>query len=85
MLAEFLRYTTWINRKYHRTGHVFQGRYKAILIDVDSYPAELVRYIYLNPVRVGMVSEPTDYPWNSHNAYLGKVDLPWLSTDQVFS
>jgi REP-associated tyrosine transposase len=80
-----LRYTTWINRKYHRTGHVFQGRYKAILLDADSYLLELVRYIHLNPVRAGIVSQPTEYPWSGHNTYLGKEELPWLTTEWVLS
>jgi REP element-mobilizing transposase RayT len=80
-----LRYTNWVNRKYHRTGHVFQGRFKAILIDADSYLLELVRYIHLNPVRAGIVSQPTEYSWSSHKAYLGKEDLSWLTTESVLS
>lgn len=80
-----LRYTTWINKKYRRSGHVFQGRYKAILIDADSYLLELVRYIHLNPVRAGMVSEPTDYPWSGHHSYIGNEKLPWLTTEWVLS
>lgn len=80
-----LRYTTWINRKYHRTGHVFQGRFKAILLDADSYLLELVRYIHLNPVRAGIVSQPEDYPWSGHLAYLGKEELHWLTTEWILS
>lgn len=80
-----LRYTTWINRKHGRTGHLFQGRFKALLIDADSYLSELVRYIHLNPVRAGMVSQPIDYIWSSHAAYLGEDSLPWLTTDWILS
>ncbi len=80
-----LRYTTWINRKKRRTGHLFQGRYKAILLDADSYLLELVRYIHLNPVRSDMVILPEDYPWSGHRAYLGKEVLPWLTTDWIVS
>ncbi len=80
-----LRYTTWINKKYRRAGHVFQGRFKAILIDADGYLLELIRYIHLNPVRAGIVSQPTDYPWIGHHAYLGKEELPWLTSDWVLS
>ena len=80
-----LRYTTWINRKIRRTGHLFQGRYKAILLDADSYLLELVRYIHLNPVRAGIVILPEEYPWSGHRAYLGKEDIPWLGTDWVLS
>ncbi len=80
-----LRYTTWINRKYFRTGHVFQGRYKALLIDADSYLLELVRYIHLNPVRAKIVNLPTDYFWSGHHAYLGKVSIPWLTIEWILS
>ena len=51
-----LRFTKWINYSQSRTGHLFQGRYKALLIDADSYLLELVRYIHLNPVRAGIVA-----------------------------
>jgi REP element-mobilizing transposase RayT len=80
-----LRYTNWINKKYRRTGHVFQGRFKAILIDADSYLLELVRYIHLNPVRAGIVTNPADYPWIGHQCYLGKQELPWLTSEWVLS
>jgi len=76
-----LRYTAWINRRRRRTGHVFQGRYKALLIDADSYLLELVRYIHLNPVRAGAANLPEEYPWSGHLTYLGRELLPWLSTD----
>ena len=77
------RYTRWINWREQRTGHLFQGRYKAVLVDGDSYLLELVRYLHLNPVRASMVETPEEYPWSSHGAYLGKELLPWLTTDQV--
>ena len=80
-----LRYTTWINKKYQRTGHVFQGRFKAILIDADSYLLELVRYIHLNPVRAGIVSQPEYFPWMGHHTYLGKEKLPWLTSEWALS
>ena len=79
------RYTQWINRMHSRTGHVFQGRYKALLIDADAYLLELVRYIHLNPVRAGIASTATSYPWSGHHGYLGKETLPWLTTDLVLS
>ncbi len=75
------RYTRWINWREKRTGHLFQGRYKAVLVDGDSYLLEMVRYIHLNPVRAGMVTRPEEYPWSGHRAYLGKETLPWLTTD----
>lgn len=75
------RYTRWINWREKRTGHLFQGRYKAVLIDGDSYLLELIRYIHLNPVRACMVNDHEEYPWSSHRAYLGKEFLPWLTTE----
>jgi len=77
------RYTRWINRREKRTGHLFQGRFKALLIDGDSYLLELVRYIHLNPLRAGMTQSPEEHPWSSHHAYLGQYDLPWLTTAGV--
>ncbi|MFH1114208.1 MAG: transposase [Pseudomonadota bacterium] len=74
------RYTRYRNAKERRTGHLFQGRYKAIVIDAESYLVELVRYVHLNPVRAGIVAEPADYRRRSRRAYLGKEALPWSST-----
>jgi len=75
------RYTQFINRKYQRSGHLFQGRYKSLLIDADSYLLELIRYIHLNPVRAGIVQCPEEYPWSSHSIYLGGPRPPWLTVD----
>jgi putative transposase len=80
-----LRYTAWINRRQGRSGHLFQGRYKALLIDGENYLLELVRYIHLNPVRAGVVDLPEDYPWSGHRGYLGREVLPWLTTDWSLS
>ncbi|MDY6849017.1 MAG: transposase [Thermodesulfobacteriota bacterium] len=77
------RYTQYFNRRYKKTGHLFQGRYKALLIDADNYLLELMRYIHLNPNRAGMVTRPESYPWSSHRAYLGREKLPWLTTDWI--
>jgi len=79
------RYTRYRNARQRRTGHLFQGRYKAIVIDAENYLLELVRYIHLNPVRAGIVGNPGDYRWSSHRAYLGKEVLPWLSTEWILS
>ena len=65
-------YTTHINRKRKRSGHLFQGRYKAILIDRDSYLLELSRYVHLNPVRARIVSRPEDYPYSSYVSYISR-------------
>ena len=79
------RYTRWVNRRQGKSGHLFQGRYKAILVDQDAYLLELTRYIHLNPVRAGLVRDPAAYPWSGHRVYLGKAKLPWLTTDWVLS
>jgi REP element-mobilizing transposase RayT len=61
-------YTQDFNRTHHRVGHVFQGRYKAILVEKEAYLLELVRYVVLNPVRAGMVRTPGEWPWSSYRA-----------------
>jgi putative transposase len=58
-------FTQWSNRRHKRSGHLFQGRYKAILIDRDSYFLELARYVVLNPVRAAMVKHPRLWAWSS--------------------
>jgi REP-associated tyrosine transposase len=63
-------YTLHFNRSYETTGHVFQGRYKALWCHEERYLATLVRYIHLNPVRAGLVTAPEAYPYSSHRAYL---------------
>ncbi len=77
------RYTRWVNWRKNRTGHLFQGRHKAYLVDADEYLLQLVRYIHLNPVRVGLAKLPGDYRWSSHRTYIGKEALPWLATEWV--
>jgi putative transposase len=77
-------FTQSMDRKHHRVGHLFQGRYKAILIDKDVYLLELCRYIVLNPVRANMVNSPEEWPWSSWHCMLGNVESPvWLSTDTL--
>ncbi len=77
-------YTTYYNVKRKRSGHLFQGRYKAILVDVDEYAKELSRYIHLNPVRAKMVEAPEDYVWSSYQYYIGRKKPPeWLTRDLI--
>jgi len=72
-------YTTYFNAKRERSGHLFQGRYKAILIEADEYAKELSRYIHLNPVRAGMCAHPEEYPWSSCRYYTVERKAPeWL-------
>jgi len=65
-------YTQYYNRHYRTVGHLFQGRYKAILCDRDAYLMELVRYIHLNPTRLKNPKELSGYHWSSHHQYLGE-------------
>ena len=75
-------YTQAHNRRHQRVGHVFQGRYKAILVDRDSYLLELLRYVVLNPVRAQMVARAQDWAWSSYPAMIGAKPVPaWLNSD----
>ncbi len=65
-------YTQSSNHRHRRTGHVFQGRYKSVLVDGDAYSLELCRYIVLNPVRTGMIEEAGDWRWSSYGAIVGQ-------------
>jgi len=77
-------YTTYFNVKGKHSGHLFQGRYKSILVDADEYAKELSRYIHLNPVRAKVVEKPEDYKWSSYGSYIGKKRPPeWLSQDFI--
>ena len=79
-------YTQRFNRRHGRTGHVFQGRYRALLVERDAYLLELSRYVVLNPVRAGMVRSAREWPWSSYRALAGQAaKAPWLTTDWVLS
>ena len=74
------QYARKVHRKHGESGHLFQQRYHALLVDPDMYLLKLIRYIHLAPVRAGIVQDPGEYTLSSHNAYLGVTNLPWLST-----
>ena len=77
-------YTQFFNNRHRRTGHLFQGRYKAILIQKDSHLLEACRYIVLNPVRARTVGQPEDWKWSSYRATVGKEQPhPYLTTDWI--
>ena len=77
-------YTQYFNRRHRQVGHLFQGRYKAILCDKDSYLLELTRYLHLNPVRAKVVEDPQDYTWSSYGGYVGKTQgRQWLDSTEV--
>lgn len=76
-------YTQYYNRRYGRSGHLLQGRHKAILCQSDRYLTKLVSYIHLNPVRAKMVTLPEDYPYSSHRAYLDLEPAGVVDVDPV--
>jgi len=80
-------FTQATNRRHSRTGHLFQGRYKAILVDKDQYLLELARYVVLNPVRAkGMIRSIEDWPWSNYLAFIGDAEVQeWLTPDWVLS
>lgn len=75
-------YTQAFNRAHGRGGHVFQGRFKAVLVEKESHLLELCRYLVLNPVRAGMVDLPEQYPWSSYLATAGKAANPSFLTSE---
>jgi putative transposase len=72
-------FTQRLNRRWKRVGHLFQGRYKSILVERESHLLELMRYVVLNPVRAGMITHVQDWPWSNFRATAGMVPAPpWL-------
>jgi len=79
-------YTMYFNTKRKRSGHLFQGRYKAILVEANEYAKELSRYIHLNPVRAGIEPDPDEYEWSSSRYYTIKRKASgWLQRDFILS
>jgi len=79
-------YTQTSNRRHDRVGHLFQGRFKAILVDSDAYLLELARYVVLNPVRAGMVKRPDKWVWSSYRTSMGLAPAPaFLAVDGLLA
>lgn len=79
-------YSQYFNRRHRLVGHVFQGRYKAILCQRETYLQELARYVVLNPIRAGLVLHPLDWAWSSYRATVGVDDAPgWLEIGTVLA
>lgn len=79
-------YTQYFNHTHQRVGHVYQGRYKGILVEKDSYLLELSRYVVLNPVRARMVKDVGDWPWSSYKAMIMESNVPvWLEVEWLLS
>ena len=78
------RYTQAYNRQHHRVGHLFQGRFTAILVEKEAHLLELCRYVVLNPVRARMAPHPRQWAWSSYRATVGETSAPaWLTTDWI--
>ena len=79
-------YTQVFNRRHRQVGHLFQGRFKAILVDTDAYLMALCRYVERNPVAAGLVASPGDWAWSSYRAHVGGTDAPpWLDTAALYA
>jgi REP element-mobilizing transposase RayT len=79
-------YTRRFNNRHNRSGHLFQGRFKSIIIENDAYLMQLSCYIHRNPLRAGIVKRLADYRWSSYLAYgYGKTTPDWLSTKLILS
>ena len=79
-------YASWFNRRHERCGHLYQGRFKAKLVEEETYFAEVLRYVVLNPVRAGMVSRPEHYKWSSYRATAGLELAPeWLDLETAYT
>ena len=78
-------YSQWFNRRHQRVGHLLQGRFKALLVDRDAYVLQVLRYIVLNPVEAGLVSDPAEWRWSSYRATVGRSAAPaFLALDDVW-
>lgn len=89
-MTEFIRalctsYTMYFNKKYVRVGTLFQGAYKATLVDSDPYILHLTRYIHLNPIELTGSDPVNEYPYSSYAHYLGKKQAKWIHREYVLS
>jgi hypothetical protein len=79
-----LKYSSYINLKHSYSGHTFQSRFRATLVQATEYAREVAPYIHLNPVRAGLVGRPEDYEWSNYREYLGLTSPePWTSNSVV--
>lgn len=80
-----LNYTNYYNHKYHKDGHLFQGRYKSCIVENDEYFLQTSRYIHLNPVKAKMVAYPKDYKWSSYKTILAMEDQRIVEREKILS
>ncbi len=77
-------YTQYYNQHHAKVGHLFQGRFKGIVVDEEEYFLEVCHYVDLNPVRARMVKRPQDWPWSSYSAHTGRIESPaWLDSQSL--
>ncbi len=77
-------YASYVNKEYRRVGHLFQGRFKSVLVEAEDQLHALTRYIHMNPVRAGIVRRPEEYRWSSYRDYLGIRKCPkWLEVKKT--
>lgn len=81
MLRIASTYARTVQHRFQTTGHLFERRYHALIVDADAYLLTLLRYIHFNPVRAGLVADPSAYAWSSHPVYLGLREQRWITTD----
>ena len=84
MQAVGRRYVRYFNQRQGRSGTLWEGRYKSTLIQAERYLLACMVYIDLNPVRAGLVTEPTDYPWSSHGHYVGRRNDHLISPHPLY-
>jgi putative transposase len=75
------RYTQWFNWKHKRSGHLFEGRFRSVVVQKESHLLELCRYLVLNPVRAGLVRRPGDWPWSNYQATAAGRRSDWLEVN----
>jgi putative transposase len=79
-------YTQGVNQRYRRVGHLFQGRYKAIIVEKDNHLMSLCRYVVLNPLRIGLIERPEQWRWSSYRSTIGLMKrISFLTTDWILS
>lgn len=78
-------YAVYFNKRHGRVGHLFQGRFKDIIVEKETYLLQLSRYIHLNPVRAGFVDKPESYRWSSYDIYIGERKDKLVDMDMVLS
>jgi len=84
MLGLNLTYALYYRKRYRYSGHLWQGRFKSLLIDREKHLLACGRYVELNPVRAGLVADPTAYPWSSYRAYAEGVGIPLLAQQPCY-